>query len=194
MESVSDITGEYILPENKFIPPSGKRFKGWSTEQNGEIITKIVVDETSSNVPDTVYAIWEDIPTINFEKYECNYGELSKSLSEFGITFTGKIPTKLTVNYYVNNELKYTENINMNNENATILNEKLNPGNYDVEISGIYDNDESYTVKGKLIINKVKDENTVQKKSNSPQTGDTIFFAIGVLTISLISIFIIKRK
>ena len=37
----------------------------------------------------------------------------------------------------------------MNNENATILNEKLNPGNYDVEISGIYDNDESYTVKGK---------------------------------------------
>ena len=50
------------------------------------------------------------------------------------------------------------------------------PFEYDVEILGIYDNDESYTVKGKFIINKVKDENTVQKKSNGPQTGDTIFF------------------
>ena len=118
-----------------------------------------------------------------------NYGEILLKKGKIG-----KNPTKLNVNYYLNNELKYIENIDMNNEKATILNEKLNAGNYDVEILGIYDNDESYTVKGKLIINKVKDESTVQKKSNSPQTGDTIFFAIGVLTISLISIFIIKRK
>ena len=59
-DSVPIMDGEeYTLPANPFTAPSGYRFKGWATSQNGNVLQ----DETitvSENV--TLYAIWEKIP------------------------------------------------------------------------------------------------------------------------------------
>lgn len=54
--SMKDIlaTGEVTLPENAFIAPSGKKFKGWSLTKNGKVITELNVNGTQ-----TLYAIWE---------------------------------------------------------------------------------------------------------------------------------------
>ena len=56
MTSVTDLTGEYTLPENGFTAPDGKKFKGWSLTADGEIVTKVDMTENK-----TVYAIWENI-------------------------------------------------------------------------------------------------------------------------------------
>ena len=56
MTSVTDLTGEYTLPENEFTAPDGKKFKGWSLTADGEIVTKVDMTENK-----TVYAIWENI-------------------------------------------------------------------------------------------------------------------------------------
>ena len=37
---------ENNIPENKFTAPQGKKFKGWSFTNNGEIITKLKVNES----------------------------------------------------------------------------------------------------------------------------------------------------
>ncbi len=62
MESV-EYVGAYTLPACMFTEPDGKQFKGWSTSANGEVI-----DGTTYNVTADVelYAIWEDIPVVNY--------------------------------------------------------------------------------------------------------------------------------
>ena len=60
MEAVTGVSaGAYTLPENGFTAPSGKRFKGWSTEATGEVIEGTTYPVTG-NV--TLYAVWEDQP------------------------------------------------------------------------------------------------------------------------------------
>ena len=61
MAPKADLTGEYTLPANKFIAPSGKQFKGWSLTTDGAIVTKVDMTENK-----TVYAIWEDIPVVTY--------------------------------------------------------------------------------------------------------------------------------
>ena len=54
-----EYAGTYTLPACGFTAPDGKKFKGWATTANGEVI-----DGTTYNVTADVelYAIWEDIP------------------------------------------------------------------------------------------------------------------------------------
>ena len=56
MADVTDLTGEYTLPESEFEAPTGKQFKGWSLTEDGEIITTLEMTEDK-----VVYAIWEDV-------------------------------------------------------------------------------------------------------------------------------------
>ena len=66
---MADVTGvaagEYTLPANGFTAPSCKKFKGWATSENGEVIATATYNVTG-NV--TFYAIWEDDPAAH------NYG------------------------------------------------------------------------------------------------------------------------
>ena len=61
MAPIADLTGEYDLPANEFIAPSGKQFKGWSLTADGAIVTKVDMTENR-----TVYAIWENIPVVTY--------------------------------------------------------------------------------------------------------------------------------
>ena len=58
-----EYAGTYTLPACGFTAPDGKKFKGWATTANGEVI-----DGTTYNVTADVelYAIWEDIPVVNY--------------------------------------------------------------------------------------------------------------------------------
>ena len=58
-----EFAGTYSLPTCTFTAPDGKKFKGWATTANGEVI-----DGTTYNVTADVelYAIWEDIPVVNY--------------------------------------------------------------------------------------------------------------------------------
>ena len=52
-----EYVGEYTLPTCAFTAPDGKKFKGWSTSANGEVIDGTTYDVTE---PVTLYAIWEN--------------------------------------------------------------------------------------------------------------------------------------
>ena len=70
MEDITNVLGQYILPECTYTPPSGKEFLGWSRFNDGETIEK--VDEISDI---TVYAIWKDLPKIEYKvTFDANGG------------------------------------------------------------------------------------------------------------------------
>ena len=56
----TEYVGEYTLPDSAFGAPAGKRFKGWATSADGEVIAA-----TTYNVTENVelFAIWEDVAT-----------------------------------------------------------------------------------------------------------------------------------
>lgn len=58
MVDVTDISGEYTLPENGFTAPAGKQFKAWSVGG----VEKAVGDTITVNANTTVTAIWKDAP------------------------------------------------------------------------------------------------------------------------------------
>ena len=60
MADVTDISGEYTLPDNGFTAPDGKQFKAWSV--GGD--EKAVGDKITVTADTTVTAVWEDIPDI----------------------------------------------------------------------------------------------------------------------------------
>ena len=67
MADVTDISGEYTLPENGFTAPDGKQFKAWSVGG----VEKAVGDKITVTANTTVTAIWENIPvtyyTVTFD-------------------------------------------------------------------------------------------------------------------------------
>ena len=87
MTSVTDLTGEYTLPENGFTAPDGKKFKGWSLTKDGEIVTKVDMTENR-----TVYAIWEDIPVTTYTlTFDANDGTGSMT-AKTGLTGEYTLP------------------------------------------------------------------------------------------------------
>ena len=56
MTDVTAASGTYILPECTFTAPEGHRFKGWSLNADGAVITAATI-EVTENI--TLYAIWE---------------------------------------------------------------------------------------------------------------------------------------
>ena len=73
---------EYTLPANGFTAPAHKQFKGWSLTSNGNIIATPTIAVTE-NI--TLYAIWEDIPTISFNS---NGGSGNMADVEFSGSYT----------------------------------------------------------------------------------------------------------
>ena len=57
MADVTDVLGDYTLPENGFTAPEGKQFKGWSVDGK----EKAVGDKITVSANTTVKAVWEDI-------------------------------------------------------------------------------------------------------------------------------------
>ncbi|MBO5066828.1 MAG: InlB B-repeat-containing protein, partial [Clostridia bacterium] len=58
-----EFAGTYTLPTCEFTAPDGKKFKGWSTSANGEVINGTTYNVTADV---ELYAIWEDIPVVNY--------------------------------------------------------------------------------------------------------------------------------
>ena len=84
-----EYAGTYTLPICAFTEPDGKQFKGWATSANGEVI-----DGTTYNVAADVefFAIWEDIPVVNFNvTFNANGGTGTMSPVEYAGTYT--LPT-----------------------------------------------------------------------------------------------------
>lgn len=57
-----EFAGEYTLPSCAFIAPTGKKFKGWATSANGEVVGATY--NVTANVE--FYAVWENIPVTNY--------------------------------------------------------------------------------------------------------------------------------
>lgn len=57
MDAVTEVSGEYTLPENGFTAPAGKQFKGWKI---GETEYK-PGDKLTVTADTTVTAVWEDV-------------------------------------------------------------------------------------------------------------------------------------
>ena len=68
MESIICMSDTYTLPENKFTPPEGKEFKGWSTSSTGDVFSGTSI--SMSDVPGSIelYAIWQDKSDV--DKYD----------------------------------------------------------------------------------------------------------------------------
>ena len=64
MADVTDVLGDYTLPENGFTAPEGKQFKGWSVDGS----EKAVGDKITVTANTTVKAVWENITyTVSFD-------------------------------------------------------------------------------------------------------------------------------
>ena len=71
MVDVTDISGEYTLPENGFTAPAGKQFKAWSVGG----VEKAVGDKITVTANTTVTAVWEDIPVVTYTvSFDANGG------------------------------------------------------------------------------------------------------------------------
>ena len=81
-----EYAGTYTLPVCEFTAPSGKQFKGWSTESAGEVIT----DSTYNVDRDTeFFAIWEDIPVVKYNvTFNANGGIGEMTSVEYAGTYT----------------------------------------------------------------------------------------------------------
>ena len=55
MTDVTNVSGEYTLPDNGFTAPDGKQFKGWATSASGTVITGTSITVTADT---KLYAIW----------------------------------------------------------------------------------------------------------------------------------------
>ena len=89
MADVTDISGEYTLPENGFTAPDGKQFKGWATSAYGSVISGTTYEVSSDT---TFYAIWESKEysiTVTDGKATIGAGsEISKAAQGTAVTLT----------------------------------------------------------------------------------------------------------
>ena len=71
MADVTDISGEYTLPENGFTAPAGKQFKAWSVGG----VEKAAGDKITVTANTTVTAVWENIPVVTYTvSFDANGG------------------------------------------------------------------------------------------------------------------------
>ena len=71
MADVTDISGEYTLPENGFTAPAGKQFKAWSVGGS----EKAVGDKITVTANTTVTAVWENTPVVTYTvSFDANGG------------------------------------------------------------------------------------------------------------------------
>ncbi len=87
--TATEYVGAYTLPANEFTAPTGQQFKGWSLTNNGEVIGTATYNVTE---PITLYAIWEDIPVVNYTiSFNANNGTGTMQNVEYAGTYT--LPT-----------------------------------------------------------------------------------------------------
>ncbi|MBR3864277.1 MAG: InlB B-repeat-containing protein, partial [Clostridia bacterium] len=84
-----EYAGTYTLPTCAFTAPDGKKFKGWATTANGEVINGTTYNVTADV---ELFAIWEDIPVVNFDvTFNANGGTGTMSPVEYAGIYT--LPT-----------------------------------------------------------------------------------------------------
>ncbi len=105
MYAAVDVTGSYPLPECTFTAPEGKRFCGWATAPDGNVLagTSVTVSEGM-----TLYAVWEDavvVPVAGDYTIFLSGGKVSKNnangtvLTDTGITYADGVYTFDNVNF-----------------------------------------------------------------------------------------------
>ena len=89
MTDVTNVSGEYTLPDNGFTAPDGKQFKGWATSADGSVISGTTYEVSSDT---TFYAIWESKEysiTVTDGKATIGAGsEISKAAEGTAVTLT----------------------------------------------------------------------------------------------------------
>ncbi len=64
MTGQCSLSGEHWLPEyTTFVPPAGKRFKGWAVSPKGTALTDRIIQVEEDRI---FYALWEPIPETDF--------------------------------------------------------------------------------------------------------------------------------
>lgn len=195
MDDVTGLTGTYTLPENEFVAPDGKQFKGWSLSNDGEIVTKLNIDEDK-----IVYAIWEDIP--EDYSYEFKKGDKQEltidNIDSFTFTIDGDYSLfdslKIgNLDLIKDEDYIVTEGstiITFTNKGIAKLN-TLEKGTFDILVT--YSNGKNVT--GSLILNKILPQ---EPDTPNPKTGDNISYYIIIGITSLLgligSAFYVKKK
>ena len=118
MADVTDISGEYTLPENGFTAPGGKQFKAWSVGG----VEKAVGDKITVTANTTVTAVWEDIPVVNYT--------VSGSATSFG-SDTDNVILQLIAEGF--SEADYEVFVKGNTAEYSI--EGVSPGTYTMKVS-----------------------------------------------------------
>ena len=77
MASVSDVKGEYVLPQSSFTAPEGYEFAGWKVNGSGESLLPGAKINVSSDV--SLVAQWSVIPGISLKELPA-YGLVDKEL------------------------------------------------------------------------------------------------------------------
>lgn len=140
MDDVTDITGEYVLPDCGFSAPKGKQFKAWA--ENSVNGMQYNAGATYTGNGDTeFYAIWEDIPAYSISAdvttidFQTSYvGDYRPEIKTVTITNTGNqliTLTQPTANYFEIGNLSQT--ILAPGEKSTFTVQKksqLNPDTY----------------------------------------------------------------
>lgn len=118
MADVTDISGEYTLPENGFTAPGGKQFKAWSVGG----VEKAVGDKITVTANTTVTAVWEDIPVVTYT--------VSGSATSFG-SDTDNVILQLIAEGF--SEADYEVFVKGNTAEYSI--EGVSPGTYTMKVS-----------------------------------------------------------
>ena len=89
MADVTNVSGEYTLPDNGFTAPDGKQFKAWSVGG----VEKAVGAKITVTADTTVTAVWEDIPVTTYTvSFKANGG--SGTMTDVtGVTSSYTLPT-----------------------------------------------------------------------------------------------------
>lgn len=191
MDDISNLYGIYILPNNSFIAPNDKIFKGWSLSKNGEIISELDMNDNK-----VVYAIWDDSSHIYnyiFLKGDNQDLEVGK-IKEYVLKIDGdyllfdniKIGNLDLVN---NEDYKVTEGstvITFTKKGISKLN-KLSKGKYDVLVS--YKNGKK--VNGYLTLSK-NYSNDILNPGTGVSTNDYIII-LSISFLSFISFIVLKN-
>ena len=64
MDSVSDLKGNYTLPECTFTAPAGQEFAGWKVNNTGDLLDPGAV--ITVNADTEIFAQWKDLPPVTY--------------------------------------------------------------------------------------------------------------------------------
>ena len=64
MTNITDVKGEYTLPECTFAAPAGQEFVGWKVNNTGDLLMPGAVINVNADA--TIFAQWQDLPPVTY--------------------------------------------------------------------------------------------------------------------------------